>query len=227
MAHLSNNPEKVMDRAAARTMQNTDFTEGMTEVGIGHSPNPNTALGEDATRARNTHNTVSNTVNNALGNTGISDGLRSGNTGIGDGLFSGGVPRNVHQSGSAAQQAADSAARTVNQGAQRAADTTSRTVNQGAQRVADTAADAANRVPRDHQGGTNPLKAFGSKGSIGSQFEANGAVGQVPQKIGGPFDKDGIIGRQFTSDGVIGGAVDETVGDKNPRDPLGRYDNKK
>ncbi|KAI5790597.1 hypothetical protein DFH27DRAFT_527591 [Peziza echinospora] len=191
MAHLSRNPEKVMDRAAARTMQNTDLTEGMTEVGIGHSPNPNTsALGADASRA-STRDKVQNTVSSALGNTGIGDGLRSGggNTGI----------------GGAAQSAADQAAR-----------------------AADTAADAAaNRVPRDHQGGTNPLKAFGSKGSIGSQFEAGGAVGQVPQKIGGPFDKEGVIGKQFTSEGVIGGAVDETVGDKNPKDPLGRYDNKK
>lgn len=180
---LSRNPEKVMDRAAARTMPSTDFTEGMTEFGFGHSPNPYSSEAPAGVR-------------NATGNTGIGEGLATGDR--------------LGHDGQRAQGSGIASA-----------------MSQGTQKASDVASEAADKIPRDHQGGMNPLKAFGSKGSIGSQFEPSGVIGQVPQKIGGPLDKDGVIGRQFTSEGVVGGAVDEAVGDKNPKDPLGRYDNKK
>lgn len=32
------------------------------------------------------------------------------------------------------------------------------------------------------------------------------------QKIGGPFDKEGMIGKQFTAEGSIGGTVQDTMG---------------
>ncbi|RPB25573.1 hypothetical protein L211DRAFT_822346 [Terfezia boudieri ATCC MYA-4762] len=77
-------------------------------------------------------------------------------------------------------------------------------------------------LPRDHHGGRNPLKAFTSKGVVGSQFNPEGPIGSIPQAVGGPFDKEGIVGKQFTSEGVIGGTVDKLLGEKNPKDPLGR-----
>ena len=32
------------------------------------------------------------------------------------------------------------------------------------------------------------------------------------QKVGGPFDKEGMIGKQFTPEGSIGGAVQNAMG---------------
>ncbi|KAL7421751.1 hypothetical protein Q5752_003522 [Cryptotrichosporon argae] len=48
-------------------------------------------------------------------------------------------------------------------------------------------------------------KALQGDGSIGSKFERDGEIGQIGDKIGGPFSGDGAIGHQFTSDGAIGG----------------------
>ena len=45
-------------------------------------------------------------------------------------------------------------------------------------------------------------------------FVAEGAIGGTAQKIGGPFDKEGVIGKQFKPDGALGGTVQETLGDK-------------
>jgi hypothetical protein len=39
-----------------------------------------------------------------------------------------------------------------------------------------------------------------------------GAIGSMGQKIGGPFDKEGMIGKQFTPEGSIGGAVQNAMG---------------
>lgn len=48
---------------------------------------------------------------------------------------------------------------------------------------------------------------------VGADFDltADGAIGGTAQKVGGPFDKDGIIGSNFTADGSIGGTVQKTV----------------
>ena len=40
----------------------------------------------------------------------------------------------------------------------------------------------------------------------------NGAIGGTAEKIGGPFDKDGIVGKQFTTEGSIGGSVQNVAG---------------
>lgn len=45
-------------------------------------------------------------------------------------------------------------------------------------------------------------------------FKADGAVGGVADKIGGPLSKDGAIGKNFNEDGAIGGTVDENLGKK-------------
>jgi hypothetical protein len=40
----------------------------------------------------------------------------------------------------------------------------------------------------------------------------NGALGGTAEKIGGPFDKDGVVGKQFTTEGSIGGSVQNAAG---------------
>ncbi|KAF8465982.1 hypothetical protein BDZ91DRAFT_658620, partial [Kalaharituber pfeilii] len=47
----------------------------------------------------------------------------------------------------------------------------------------------------------------------GGGWTAEGMVGQVGQKIGGPFDKEGMIGKQFTTEGKIGGGVEKIAGE--------------
>jgi hypothetical protein len=49
-------------------------------------------------------------------------------------------------------------------------------------------------------------------------FAADGNIGQVGEKIGGPFSKDGAIGSQFdASKGGIAGTVERAVdGPSNP-----------
>ncbi|RPA95408.1 hypothetical protein L873DRAFT_1657574, partial [Choiromyces venosus 120613-1] len=65
-----------------------------------------------------------------------------------------------------------------------------------------------------HYGGSNPLKAFTSKGSAGKEFNAEGSVGSVPQKAGGPLDKEGVIGKASSGEGIIGGTVNKLLGEK-------------
>lgn len=57
-----------------------------------------------------------------------------------------------------------------------------------------------------------------SGGAIGKQFNPDGNIGQIGEKIGGPFSKDGAIGSQFdASKGGIAGTVEKAVdGPSNP-----------
>ena len=41
-----------------------------------------------------------------------------------------------------------------------------------------------------------------------------GALGGTAQKVGGPFDKDGVVGKQFTTEGTLGGTA-QGLADKN------------
>ena len=41
---------------------------------------------------------------------------------------------------------------------------------------------------------------------------ADGAIGQIGEKVGGPFSSEGAIGKQFTTGGSIGGTVQENLG---------------
>ncbi|RVD89947.1 uncharacterized protein DFL_000933 [Arthrobotrys flagrans] len=52
-----------------------------------------------------------------------------------------------------------------------------------------------------------------SEGDIGKQFNPEGNIGQIGNKIGGPFDQDGIIGSQFDArkEGIAG-KVERAVG---------------
>ncbi|BFZ62521.1 hypothetical protein YB2330_003620 [Saitoella coloradoensis] len=77
------------------------------------------------------------------------------------------------------------------------------------------------------------VNAFKSTGPIGQKFEADGSVGSIGQKVGGPFSKDGVIGKQFTSKGKLGGTVDAAAskteeilkgGEKLGRDGLGPFE---
>ncbi|TDZ17467.1 hypothetical protein C8034_v005094 [Colletotrichum sidae] len=63
----------------------------------------------------------------------------------------------------------------------------------------------------------NP-SVISSGGAIGKQFNPDGNIGQIGEKVGGPFSKDGIIGSQFdASKNGIAGTVERAVdGPRNP-----------
>ncbi|KAF2446125.1 hypothetical protein P171DRAFT_328983, partial [Karstenula rhodostoma CBS 690.94] len=57
-----------------------------------------------------------------------------------------------------------------------------------------------------------------SAGAIGKQFNPDGAIGQIGQKIGGPLGKEGAIGSQFdaSKDGIAGQVERAVDGPRNP-----------
>jgi hypothetical protein len=57
-----------------------------------------------------------------------------------------------------------------------------------------------------------------SAGAIGKQFNPDGAIGQIGQKIGGPLSKEGAIGSQFdaSKDGIAGHVERAVDGPRNP-----------
>ncbi|KAI7784643.1 hypothetical protein LA080_009580 [Diaporthe eres] len=65
--------------------------------------------------------------------------------------------------------------------------------------AAQAAGEAKNSSPE------NP-SVVSSAGAIGKQFNPDGNIGQVGEKIGGPFSKDGAVGSQFdaSKDGIAG-----------------------
>ncbi|KIW70039.1 hypothetical protein PV04_02350 [Phialophora macrospora] len=66
----------------------------------------------------------------------------------------------------------------------------------------------------------NKSSLDGNKGSVGSQFQPEGNVGQLGEKVGGPFSSKGAIGKEFTDKGSVGGtaqsAAEQMQGDKKP-----------
>ncbi|KAI9705716.1 MAG: hypothetical protein M1820_005127 [Bogoriella megaspora] len=80
------------------------------------------------------------------------------------------------------------------------------------------ALDLETNVPDQTHAGNNPTGSstapfFSSGGSIGSQFKDDkGTLGGMAQKVGGPFDKEGMVGKQFTDQGAIGKTVENTLG---------------
>ncbi|RAR14300.1 RNA polymerase I associated factor, A49-like protein [Stemphylium lycopersici] len=73
---------------------------------------------------------------------------------------------------------------------------------------------ATNAIPQE-----NP-SVLSSAGAIGKNFNPDGAVGQIGEKVGGPFSKDGVIGGQFdASKNGIAGHVERAV--DGPRNPAG------
>ncbi|KAF2148329.1 hypothetical protein K461DRAFT_297758 [Myriangium duriaei CBS 260.36] len=50
------------------------------------------------------------------------------------------------------------------------------------------------------------------KGAIGKQFHADGAIGSIGDKVGGPFARDGAVGKHFTTGGSVGSSVQEHLG---------------
>lgn len=57
-----------------------------------------------------------------------------------------------------------------------------------------------------------------SEGSIGRQFNPTGSIGQMGEKIGGPFSSQGMIGKQFdaSQDGIAGHVERAVDGPRNP-----------
>ncbi|KAF7861925.1 hypothetical protein EAF04_007806 [Stromatinia cepivora] len=68
--------------------------------------------------------------------------------------------------------------------------------------------------------GTNPSNpsVMSSGGAIGKQFNPDGNIGQIGEKIGGPFSKDGAIGSQFDAakDGLAGQVEKAVDGPSRP-----------
>lgn len=67
-----------------------------------------------------------------------------------------------------------------------------------------------NPASDDKSSSGEPL--LSSRGAIGKQFTAEGAVGGTADTIGGPFKESGAIGSAFTESGAIGGTVNKAVG---------------
>ena len=68
-------------------------------------------------------------------------------------------------------------------------------------------------MPSSHtQAPLNPILIFGTT------VNPDGAIGQIGEKVGGPFSKDGVIGSQFdASKNGIAGHVERAVdGPSNP-----------
>ena len=57
-------------------------------------------------------------------------------------------------------------------------------------------------LPNTYQ---NP-SILSSGGAISKQFNLEGSIGQIDEKIGVPFSKDGIVGSQFyaSKSGIVG-----------------------
>lgn len=197
-----------MDEGARSARSAQDLTEGMAENHGGMASNPSRQF-------PSTSSTTSGPDRSTLtgpGGMNLPTGGISRNTRSGENVLSGGSDV-AARGGAATGGLLDRAA----------AGKSSTGGDRGDRSGVDTAKDTAEGVmPKDHHGGMNPLKAFTSKGAVGSQFNPEGPVGSIPQKVGGPFDKEGAIGKQFTSEGVIGGTVDKLLGEKNTDDPLGR-----
>ncbi|KAI1739026.1 hypothetical protein F4680DRAFT_466833 [Xylaria scruposa] len=72
---------------------------------------------------------------------------------------------------------------------------------------------------------TNPIpqenpSIISSAGAIGKQFNPEGSIGKIGEKIGGPLSKEGMIGSQFdASKNGIAGHVERAV--DGPRNPSG------
>ncbi|KAI5808474.1 hypothetical protein DFH27DRAFT_539355 [Peziza echinospora] len=80
--------------------------------------------------------------------------------------------------------------------------------------------DAADRVGKSHGKSTQNPSAISSGGSVGSKFNPDGPIGNIAQKVGGPFAKDGIIGRQFdAAGGGIAGTIEKLVDGPSQKKP--------
>ncbi|MCJ1479416.1 hypothetical protein MMC13_008101 [Lambiella insularis] len=78
--------------------------------------------------------------------------------------------------------------------------------------------DAAEKAGQQKETSPKKPSVISSAGAVGKQFNPDGAVGQVGEKIGGPFSKDGAVGSQFdASKGGVAGTVERAVdGPSNP-----------
>ncbi|TVY48705.1 hypothetical protein LOCC1_G001415 [Lachnellula occidentalis] len=100
-------------------------------------------------------------------------------------------------------------------------DATAKTFDDGANSAIKTMNDTDGIHEASHQAtpagdkttGTG-VPAFNKNGAIGSMFKADGPIGGIGQKVGGPLAKDGMVGEKFNADGAVGGKIQETLGKK-------------
>jgi hypothetical protein len=57
-------------------------------------------------------------------------------------------------------------------------------------------------------------------GAAANHITADGSIGQIGEKVGGPFSSKGAIGKQFTTDGSIGGTVHQLGKGKSDNDSI-------
>ncbi|KAH3907021.1 hypothetical protein HBI56_114050 [Parastagonospora nodorum] len=88
-------------------------------------------------------------------------------------------------------------------------------------KMTDSTTSAADKIGANK--GTNAIpqenpSILSSAGAIGKQFNPDGAIGQIGEKVGGPFSKDGAIGSQFdaSKDGIAGHVERAVDGPSNP-----------
>ncbi|ROW07248.1 hypothetical protein VMCG_03791 [Cytospora schulzeri] len=85
----------------------------------------------------------------------------------------------------------------------------------GAKNRVEDAAQAAGEAKKTSP--KNP-SVISSEGAVGKQFNPDGNIGQVGEKIGGAFSKDGAIGSQFdaSKDGIAGNVEKAVDGPARP-----------
>ncbi|POS69023.1 hypothetical protein DHEL01_v212583 [Diaporthe helianthi] len=72
--------------------------------------------------------------------------------------------------------------------------------------------DAAQAVGEVKNSSPKDPSIISSAGAVGKQFNPDGNIGQIGEKVGGPFSKDGAIGSQFdASKEGIAGQVEKAV----------------
>ncbi|KAF7891200.1 uncharacterized protein EAF02_001525 [Botrytis sinoallii] len=85
--------------------------------------------------------------------------------------------------------------------------------------MADSRVEAASQVAGEKKD-TSPSNpsVISSAGAVGKQFNPDGNIGQIGEKIGGPFSKDGAIGSQFDAakDGLAGQVEKAVDGPSRP-----------
>ncbi|KAL6703116.1 hypothetical protein ACN47E_010178 [Coniothyrium glycines] len=89
--------------------------------------------------------------------------------------------------------------------------------------MTDTTTAAADKLGANKDSNAIPQgnpSVLSSEGAIGRQFNPDGSIGQIGEKVGGPFSKDGVIGSQFdAAKNGIAGHVERAV--DGPRNPAG------
>ncbi|KAK3307313.1 uncharacterized protein B0T15DRAFT_529875 [Chaetomium strumarium] len=76
---------------------------------------------------------------------------------------------------------------------------------------------SATSTPANAHLGQDKPGIFDKDGAVGHQFQPEGAIGSVGEKVGGPLSSQGMIGKQFTDQGSVGGTIQSALGGKSTK----------